>query len=60
MGILAFCYVGANWKENRGRYCCCIMFRMYFSSEFFLLVAVKNVSWMSVSISRLFRKLLIR
>lgn len=54
-GTSAPCYVGANWKENRGRHCCCTMFRMYFPSEFSLLVAAKNVSWMSVSTSRLFR-----
>ena len=36
------------------------LFRMYFPSEFSLLVAAKNVSWMSVSTSRLFRKPLIR
>lgn len=47
-------------EENRGRHCCCTMFRMYFPSEFSLLVVAKNVSWMSVSTSRLFRKPLIR
>lgn len=34
--------------------------RMYFPSEFSLLVAAKNVSWMSVSTNKSFRKPLIR
>ncbi len=39
-----------------GEHCCCTMFRMYFPSEFSLLVAAKNVSWMSVRYKQVIQK----
>lgn len=59
-GYISACYVGANWKENRGRHCCCTMFQMYFPSEFSSSVAVKNVNSMSASTNKSFRKPLTR
>ncbi len=37
MGTSAPCYVGANWKENRGRHCCCTMLPNVLSERILLI-----------------------